>query len=101
MKHIDSVAGFSTQPQPFSIKPSPAHEILTVQFAISAATTACIEIIDVLGRKVISPVKDYITSGVYSQNIDVSSLSKGMYFCKLTLNPYRVLIQPFIIGAMP
>jgi hypothetical protein len=82
-----------------TIKPNPALEFITVQYALPCSALAIVEIIDVLGRSVISPIREYAVSGVYSQNINISHLPEGLYFCKYICNKGSILIQKFIIGA--
>ena len=84
-----------------SIKPNPATELITVEFALPSSTATTLEIIDVLGRCVTAPIKEYVTSGVYSQNVNVSNLPQGIYFCKLTCNRGSILIQSFVVGTTP
>ncbi|MBI3259283.1 MAG: T9SS type A sorting domain-containing protein [Ignavibacteriae bacterium] len=80
-----------------SIQPNPASNQIQIQYSLTVNSTVSLEIVDILGRNVIKPICENNTVGEYSEHIDISALSKGIYFCKVSLPFNKILIQPFIV----
>lgn len=60
--------------------PNPATDQVTVEFDLLEDRTIDIEVKDVLGRSVITPVKRNLQSGHHESIISLNHLSRGIYF---------------------
>jgi len=74
----------------FKIYPNPAHSKVTIE----GVELNCIEIFDVVGRK-LSSVHPTITSSLYQ--IDISHLQAGIYYIKLFSKENQVVTKRFVI----
>ena len=67
-----------------SLAPNPATDISTIRFILPTAQGLTVEVRDMLGREVVSPlVFDALSSGMNAIPIDVSSLPRGVYALRL------------------
>ncbi len=74
-------------PLKISVMPNPAHSNATVTYILPVSGKVNLAIYNVFGTK----VRELITNqnqlaGTYTLNTDVSSLMKGLYYVKITLN---------------
>ncbi|MBI5541056.1 MAG: T9SS type A sorting domain-containing protein [Bacteroidia bacterium] len=76
--------------------PNPASDILTLTFETEKTETYMVDIIDISGRILISKQSDKLTKGRDNFNLDVSSLTQGMYLLKVVLDG-KVYSNKFII----
>jgi hypothetical protein len=65
--------------------PNPFARSTRLRFELAAAGTATLSVIDLLGRTVSVPIKQYLTAGHHDVTIDVA-LSPGVYFIRLEAN---------------
>jgi hypothetical protein len=65
------------------IAPNPVRGSTGIQYSVREAGRTRIEIVDLLGRRVLDPVDELQSPGEHSVRIDVSGLSPGIYFCRL------------------
>jgi len=82
-----------------TIQPNPVFDQLQILYSLASHSTTTLELIDILGRNVIKPIVGTNSIGVYSERIDISNLTQGVYYCKLTLPLGKVLIRPFLVGV--
>ena len=81
--YINFTSGFMTAmtaPQitsKLTLYPSPAHDVMNIEFADAAIQTVNIEIIGIDGKVLLRTVLNNAKS-----SISVSSLPKGIYFCR-------------------
>ena len=67
-----------------SLAPNPTTDISTIRFILPTAQGLTVEVRDMLGREVVSPlVFDALSSGMNAIPIDVSSLPRGVYALRL------------------
>ncbi len=66
-----------------TIGPNPASEQLTVEFIVSEPQRVRIGLVNIVGQEVLTVVDQQFTAGVYKRNVNVASVARGLYFCKL------------------
>lgn len=64
--------------------PNPAHRRATVRFAVPRRQDVLLKVYDVLGRQVATLHQGTVEAGRKQLQLDVASLSSGVYFLKLT-----------------
>lgn len=80
-----------------AIRPNPATDVIDVQYGTVEPGPVSMDIIDIAGRVIRSPLTAASTvAGVYVLNVDVSTIPNGVYFLRLTL-PSDVLVTRFDI----
>lgn len=71
--------------------PNPASGIVSLAYSLAKASTADMAIFDVQGRKVADLFRDrHVEAGEGFVNFDVSRLSSGIYFVKLTTSTHSL-----------
>lgn len=75
---INEIDGFDN----FILYPNPASKLVNIEFDNSTKQTIEISFVNLLGQKM-SAEKTNISSGHFIKNIDISSLSKGIYFVEV------------------
>jgi hypothetical protein len=68
------------------IMPNPAVGSTTVRFDLRTESSVDVEIIDVVGQRVLSADLGSMKAGTHEQLLDVSSLAAGTYLCSLMIN---------------
>jgi uncharacterized Ntn-hydrolase superfamily protein len=63
--------------------PNPFNPVTSIQYAVGSKQFVILKIYDVLGNEVATLVSKEQDPGVYEILFDASSLSSGIYFCKL------------------
>jgi len=72
----------------FQNYPNPFNQSTTITFSIPEPNIVTIEIYDLLGRKVESPVKEFRQAGVHRVKLNTEQLSSGVYFYRLQAGDY-------------
>jgi hypothetical protein len=77
--------------------PNPATELLTLNLGVLIDDILTVEILDVNGKQIylIADRKQY-TAGQHSMTLNVSSLSQGNYFIRIS-NPETIMNHPFVV----
>lgn len=65
------------------IFPNPSSERLTIQYELKNNIKMDVELLDMLGKTILTEDLGYQNTGLHQQNIDVSDLSAGFYLLKL------------------
>jgi len=81
----------------FNVYPNPANDRLYIQFASDRNSEIFVCIIDVFGRKVYSTDKTDTSAGINYQEINVSSISQGIYFLQIREKDKLCCTQKIII----
>jgi hypothetical protein len=68
--------------------PNPFNSSTTIEFALPEAMYIRIDIYDLLGRRVETPVDEELEAGHYRVEWDASGYASGMYFCRLEAGDY-------------
>ena len=68
--------------------PNPFNPSTTISYSIPYSNNTVIKIYDVLGREVQTLVNEYKTAGTYKINFNASSLSSGIYLCRIESGRY-------------
>jgi hypothetical protein len=63
--------------------PNPFNPTTTVAFALPAAAQTRIDIFDILGRTVATPVRDVRSAGLHTVQFDASQYPSGVYFIRM------------------
>lgn len=78
--------------------PNPAHSRTTVEFELAAAGRARLEVFDLAGRRVGTPLEVEATAGPQAAELDVSRLRPGLYVYRVTTRAgaaaRRMLVLP-------
>ena len=77
-----------TQEQPnanlsYNFYPNPVESLLTVEYYLEKPSSVTISLYNLEGRLIKTVVKPFSSSGVYSEQIDCSSLAKGTYIISI------------------
>jgi subtilisin family serine protease len=75
-----------------SLYPNPSKDVVSLNFNLLKSATTQIEIYTLTGQKVFELVKDF-SAGMNQEKIDISNLSSGQYFVKLTTHQQSSVIQ--------
>ncbi|MCB0760287.1 MAG: T9SS type A sorting domain-containing protein [Flavobacteriales bacterium] len=70
----------------FSIYPNPVNDVATVNFNVANATDVTVDVINMVGQKVISSDFGTVVAGEHVETIDFSNLDAGIYMVNMTAN---------------
>lgn len=77
--------------------PVPASDVLNISFDILQAGTLSVSLINNLGQEVLQVMNTEVAGGSFTKTIDVSSLSKGVYTCRIAIDNHmdfqKIVIQ--------
>ena len=68
-----------------SILPNPVTSEIKITFTLPSDQQVSIEIIDIVGRKSVQILDEYMTSGSHTIPGKLSTLSEGVYFCRVQI----------------
>ena len=76
----------STQNSALSIQnfPNPFNSQTTIMYSILENANVSINVYNVLGKQVASPVNEFQSAGNYTYKFDRNGLKEGIYYCKMT-----------------
>lgn len=81
-----------------TVSPSPAQSVAVMQFELDAPMHARLEVIDLRGRTLLVPFDGQADAGTHELQVDVRSLSAGVYMLRLS-TPQDQLARSFVIGG--
>jgi hypothetical protein len=87
-----SVAGDGIIPSRFELSqnyPNPFNPATTISFSLPASGFTTLEVFDLLGRSVATPVRREMEAGNHEVNFRATGLPSGVYFYRLTQGPAR------------
>ena len=64
--------------------PNPFNNTTTIEYNIPYSSDVNISIFDIYGIKIMQPVSSKLEKGEYSNVVNMSNVSKGIYYCKLS-----------------
>lgn len=76
--------------------PNPVNDVLHIEFVASNSASSSIEIFDLQGRTVQTIDNGLLEAGLQTINVDVTKLSKGVYFYKV-INGNEISMNKFIV----
>lgn len=79
--------------------PNPASGNTTIAFSTPKSGNAIIELYDILGAKVATPVNNYVSSGVNSVSFNTENLPTGVYTVYLRINGQSVSKTMTVVHA--
>jgi hypothetical protein len=84
----DEVVGVEEVTNLFAINayPNPTSDLTTVAYSIKESANVTFDVINLVGEKVMSINKGNVAAGNYTQQIDFSTLSAGVYMLNVTIN---------------
>ncbi|MGB1316679.1 MAG: T9SS type A sorting domain-containing protein, partial [Flavobacteriales bacterium] len=97
--NVDIAAGIEDLGSPvsnLSLYPNPASHNLTVGFELAEATDIDFQVIDVLGKQLLTLPQSAYTAGSNSQNIELESIKPGVYFLVINSKENQT-VKRFII----
>jgi hypothetical protein len=68
------------------IYPNPANDIANVNFSIAENADVVIEVVSLVGQKVVSVNKGNLAAGNYIHQLDVQNLNAGIYLVNVIAN---------------
>ncbi len=77
--------------------PNPFNAVSRIRFEIPKSGRVKIEIHDVTGRLIDTPVNEYLRAGAYGTNFDGNRLSSGVYFCRLLAGNYSQTVKMILV----
>ncbi len=77
--------------------PNPFNPSTTIKFDVSSASMVKVAIFDALGREISVPVNDYLSGGTYEISINLSALTTGVYFYKMTSGAFSDIKKMMLI----
>ena len=79
------------------ISPNPVRSAMFLSFKLDNESDVVVNIFNMLGNKVKSISLGKLTSGIHEENIDISAMPEGMYFCNLSTDNGDKNIVKFIV----
>lgn len=77
--------------------PNPFNPSTSIKFDVSSSSMVKIAIYDALGREVSTPVNDYLNAGTYEVSVNMSQLTSGVYFYKMTSGSFTDIRKMMLI----
>jgi hypothetical protein len=90
----------TTAPARFSLQqnyPNPFNPVTSIKFDVSSSSMVKVAIFDALGREVSVPVNDYLEAGSYDISVNMSGLTSGVYFYKMTSGSFSDIKKMMLI----
>jgi hypothetical protein len=69
-----------------SVYPNPANDFINVAYGLTNNSVVSVDVINILGERVMTEYVGSQTAGNYTSRIDVSDLSAGVYMLNVTIN---------------
>jgi photosystem II stability/assembly factor-like uncharacterized protein len=91
----NSIPFDSTKEQNISIFPNPSRYSIVIDFYLDAGQNVKVELFNILGEKVGTKSYTAFSKGLQSTSIDISSLTPGIYICRISGKNYN-RIRKFI-----
>jgi hypothetical protein len=70
----------------FSLVPNPAEDLAKVSFGLASSTRAGYQLLDPIGRSLVSKDLGQLVAGEHNLNLDLGNLYPGVYFFRLQLD---------------
>ena len=86
-----AVSGLTKQAGTFGLYPNPAKNTVTCAYASSGDDPMLLQIMDVSGKAVLTKTFERLTAGENDLQIDISSISTGIYFVAITQGAARTM----------
>ena len=69
-----------------SVYPNPANDFINVAYGLTNNSVVTVDVINVLGERVMTEYVGSQAAGNYTSRLDVSNLSAGVYMLNVTIN---------------
>ena len=96
---VQSVARDLSHPVKFALEqnyPNPCNPSTVIGYQLSVGSRVTLKVYDILGREVATLVDEKKNEGTYEVPFDVSRISSGIYFYRLT-TPGKVFSRKMIV----
>lgn len=80
------------------IYPNPANNEINYTFANTEAGDVHAEIVNIMGQKVMTGIKEYFNTGTFTMKINISHLSSGHYFFNLYNGNKKPIVKHFVVS---
>jgi hypothetical protein len=77
--------------------PNPFNATATIKFHLARAGRATLQLYDIFGREVATPLDDQKPAGTYLVRFDGSRLASGVYFCRFTAGDHREVARMLLL----
>ena len=64
-------------------RPNPVHEKVRIEYGLAETTSVVLEIIDINGQVIATPIASNVSAGAYAIDYDASNLGNGIYILRL------------------
>jgi hypothetical protein len=78
--------------------PNPAENIANIKYKIANDGFVNISLYNVFGEKVVDFVNKPELKGIYNKEINLTSLSSGVYMCKMVLDGKSVIVKRLVVS---
>jgi hypothetical protein len=86
-------------PNRLDVYPTPANELVNISFSLKTTGNVRINIYDILGKEISSVINNqYVESGQYTKEINISDLSSGLYKIVLITSDGEVINKNIVIA---
>ncbi|MEL6135036.1 MAG: T9SS type A sorting domain-containing protein, partial [Bacteroidota bacterium] len=76
---------FSIIPDGVMLSPNPGRDFVTLTYKLDSEQQIQFEMLDVHGKRVMTPISDVQRAGGHSQKIDIQSLASGIYIYRMRI----------------
>ena len=80
------------------IYPNPVNIEINYTFANTEAGDVHAEIVNIMGQKVMTGIKEYFNTGTFTMKINISHLSSGHYFFNLYNGNKKPIVKHFVVS---
>ena len=77
--------------------PNPASSYTLVNYSTPGSSSVLLSVLDISGKQLVSMNEGYKNAGTYSKQINLSNLSAGSYFLKLTVGNESIVKKLIVI----
>jgi PKD repeat protein len=101
---VDSIPGIPTSFSPpailqsYNVITDPAMEDIYVNYTLSGSARVIIEVSDILGRRLIKPMNDFQSEGIYRVTVSSKDLSDGIYFVQIHVGTSAIAKEIIIVN---
>ncbi|NEU09741.1 S8 family serine peptidase [Flavihumibacter sp. R14] len=84
----------------FSLKqnyPNPANQRTTIEFSVPKAGATSLSLFNSMGKHVKTILSESLREGSYRLDVDVSTLTSGMYFCRMNYDNQQLSIKMLVV----
>ncbi|MFT6850097.1 MAG: hypothetical protein ACJATA_000903 [Sphingobacteriales bacterium] len=78
-------------PYGLNVYPNPMTTVGNIAFDLPSATNVTVNVFNILGERIQQENLGVLPAGAYKENLDISTLTKGIYLVKVTFNNMELI----------